>query len=61
MLKTSKGGDIISKLIDLFFITFIIYLFITLYSLYTFFDIIFFHNKQGSKLKIKKNSLKSKN
>ena len=55
-MKTSKGGDIISRLIDLFFITVIIYLFITLYSLYTFFDIIFFHNKQGSKLKIKKNS-----
>lgn len=54
--KNWKGGDNISKLIDLFFITFIIYLFITLYSFYTFFDIIFFHNKQGSKLKIKKNS-----
>lgn len=52
--KNWKGGGNISKLIDLFFITFIIYFFITLYSLYTFFDIVFFHNKQGSKLKIKK-------
>lgn len=55
IVKIWKGGDIISKLIDWFFITFIIYLFITLYSFYTFFDIFFFHNKQGSKLKIKKN------
>ena len=45
---------IISKLIDLYFITFIIYLFITLYSIYTFFEIFLFHNKQGAKLEIKK-------
>ena len=54
--KNWKGGGNIFKLIDLFFFTFIIYLFTTLYSLYTFFDIIIFHNKQGSKLEIKKNS-----
>ena len=36
----------------------IINLLITLYSLYTYFDMIFFHNLQGSKLKIKKNSFK---
>ena len=53
--KIEKGGENISRLIDIFFLTFIIYFFITLYSVYTFFDIIFFHNKQGSKLKIKKN------
>lgn len=46
---------IISQLINLFFLTFIINLFITLYSIYTFFDIVFFHNKQGAKLNIKKN------
>lgn len=55
IVKIWKGGDIISKLIDWFFITFIIYLFITLYSLYNIFDLFFFHNKQGSKLQIKKN------
>jgi len=41
------------KLLDLFFITFIINLFITFYSIYLFFDIKLFHNKQGSKLNIK--------
>ena len=39
----------------MFFIIFIINLFITLYSIYTFFDIKLFHNLQGSKLKIKQN------
>ncbi len=53
--KNWKGGDNIFQLIDFFLATFIIYLFTTLYSFYTFFDIVFFHNKQGSKLKIKKN------
>ena len=41
-------------LINLFFISFIINLFITLYSFYIFFDIKIFHNKQGSKLALKK-------
>ena len=41
-------------LINLFFISFIINLFITLYSFYIFFDIKVFHNKQGSKLALKK-------
>lgn len=43
-----------SSLINLFFIIFIINLFITLYSLYTFFEIRILHTLQGSKLKIKK-------
>ena len=44
-------------LINIFFITIIIHLFIILYSIYTFFEIIFSHNLQGSKLNIKKNNL----
>ena len=42
-----------SKLITLFFIIYIINFFISLYSIYTYFDIKLFHNLQGSKLKIK--------
>ena len=53
-----QGGDFISKLIDLFFITLIINSIVTFYSIYTFFDMKFFHNLQGSKLKIKKQTLK---
>jgi len=44
------------NLIDLFFIILIINSFITFYSIYLFFDIKIFHNKQGSKLNIKINS-----
>lgn len=49
-----QGGDNIFKLVNLFFITYIINLLITLYSFYTFFDIYLFHNLQGSKLILKK-------
>ena len=42
------------NLIDLFFITFIIQLLISLYSIYTLIDIKIFHNMQGSKLTLKK-------
>lgn len=42
-----------NKLITLFFIIYIINFFISLYSIYTYFDIKLFHNLQGSKLKIK--------
>ena len=49
---------LISDLINFYFITFIIYLFITFYSIYTFFDAIIFHGKQGSKLEIKKKNFK---
>lgn len=42
------------KLIDLFFITFIIQFIISLYSIYTIIDIKVFHNMQGSKLDLKK-------
>lgn len=49
-----EGGDIISKLINLFFITLSLNLFITLYSIYTYLEIKLFHNLQGSKLQLKK-------
>ena len=42
-----------TTLINIFFFIYIISFFITLYSIYTFFDIKLFHNLQGSKLKIK--------
>jgi hypothetical protein len=40
--------------IHIFFISFIINLFIIFYSIYSMLDLFLFHNKQGSKLKIKK-------
>ena len=52
--KNCKAVIFISKIINLFFLSFSINLFITLYSLYSFFYIILFHRKQGSKLEIKK-------
>lgn len=48
------GGDYMNTLINVFFITFIINIFIVFYSIYTFFDIKISHNLQGSKLDIKK-------
>ena len=51
----NQGGGNINKLLNIFFIIYIINIFITLYSIYTFFDIKLFHNLQGSKLKIKQN------
>ena len=50
-----EGGFII--LIHTFFISFIIYVFITFYSIYSFIDIVVFHNLQGFKLEYKKNLL----
>ena len=44
---------IIHKLINIFFITFIINFFITIYTVYSFLEMKIFHNEQGSKLKIK--------
>ena len=48
-----QGGDSISKLIHTFFIIYIINILITLYSIYTFFDLKVFHNSPGSKLQLK--------
>lgn len=53
MVKNGRGVKII--LIHCFFISFIINFFIVLYSLYSFLDIVIFHNIQGFRLKIKKN------
>lgn len=49
----------INKLVNFFFITFIINFFITFYSIYNFLDFELFQNKQGLKLNIKKNALYS--
>ena len=46
------------SLINIFFIIYIISFLITLYSIYTFFDIKLFNNLQGSKLKIKQKTEK---
>lgn len=51
------GGDFIKTIIDLFFISLIFNLFVSFYSIYTYFDNIFFHNMQGSKLKLKNKQL----
>ena len=49
-----QGGGNIIKLINIFFITFIINFFVSIYTIYLFFEIKIFRNEQGSKLKIKK-------
>lgn len=46
----------LNTLFNIFFSIYIISSLITLYSIYTFFDIKLFHNLQGSKLKIKQKS-----
>ena len=43
----------INKLINIFFITFSINFLITIYTIYTFFEMKIFHSEQGSKLKMK--------
>lgn len=55
MVKNGKECFVI--LIHTFFISFIINLFIVLYAIYSLVDIIIFHNLQGFRLKIKKDSL----
>ena len=49
----------LNTLFNIFFSIYIISFLITLYSIYTFFDIKLFHNLQGSKLKIKQKSNKN--
>ena len=55
----NKVVNDINNLINFFFITFIINLFITFYSIYIFLDFEIFQNKQGLKLNIKKDALYS--
>ena len=43
----------INFLVNLFFGTFLFYIFIILFTLYYFFELIFMQNQQGSKLKLK--------
>ena len=47
----------IKNLINFFFITFSINIFITFYSIYNFLNLEIFQNKQGMKLNIKKDAL----
>lgn len=58
MLKVHKVVMTINKLIDVFFITFIINLFVSIYTIYNLFEVKIFHNEQGSKLKMKTADLK---
>ena len=53
-----KGGDNIQGLIHYFFISFIIHIFVVFYTIYSFFNLKVFHNLQGYKLNIKKNTIK---
>ena len=46
------------KLVNIFFITFIINFLITIYTIYIFFELKIFQNEQGSKLKIKEDEFK---
>ena len=57
MVKIVNGGDVIELRVNLFFIFLIIYFSICFYSIYLFINVFIFHNIQGSKLNIKKNSL----
>lgn len=57
LYANSKVVIDITKLINFFFITFIINFFITIYSIYCFLEFKFFKNKQGLKLNIMKDSL----
>ena len=54
LYKKLQGGDNIQKLINIFFITFIINFFVSIYTIYLFFEIKIFQKEQGLKLKIKK-------
>ena len=46
-------SDFIFTLIDLFFIIFVFNIFINFYFLYNLIQLLFFHNLQGSKLRLK--------
>lgn len=52
-----NGRRCLFILVHAFFISFIINLFVVFYSVYSFVDIIIFHNLQGLKLKLKKDLL----
>jgi len=55
-----KGGGNISWLLIIFFLSFIINFFVTIYTIYLFFEIKIFNNGQGAKLKLKKQNLLNK-
>lgn len=49
----TERGDIIEILTNLFFITFLLYIFIIAFTFYYLFEMFFMQNQQGSKLKLK--------
>ena len=53
-----EGGDNIKTLINIFFIILSINFFVSIYTIYIFFEVKIFKQEQGSKLKIKKKSIK---
>lgn len=48
----------IYRLVNIFFITFIINFFVSIYTIYNLFEVKIFYNEQGSKLKMKTDALK---
>ena len=55
-----KGGDNINWQVAILFISFIINLFVSIYTIYMFFEIKIFNHGQGAKLKLKKQNLLNK-
>ena len=58
MLKVYKVVMTIHRLVNVFFITFSINFFVSIYTIYNLFEVKIFHNEQGSKLKMKVDDLK---
>lgn len=58
MLQVYKVVMTIYRLVNVFFITFIINFFVSIYTIYNLFEVKIFHNEQGSKLKMKTDALK---
>jgi len=52
-----EGGDNIDWLVIIFFTSLIINLFVSIYTIYIFFEIKIFNHGQGAKLNLKKQSL----
>lgn len=49
----TERGDTIEILTNLFFVTFLLYIFIIAFTFYYLFEMFFMQNQQGSKLKLK--------
>ncbi len=55
--KILEGGDNINWLVIIFFTSLIINLFVSIYTIYIFFEIKILNHGQGAKLNLKKQSL----